>query len=85
MNVVSTASVLLQTPSDVNGFISIVFVGSGTLNPADLGPAFRVQKKKVWLFLVWLKNHNRLYADIPLDPDVMALYPDDDMLPGLSS
>ncbi|KAG1721365.1 uncharacterized protein EDB91DRAFT_1240318 [Suillus paluster] len=39
---------------------------------------------KIWTFLVWLKHHNRLYSDIPLEPGNLNLYPADDMLPGLS-
>lgn len=42
MNIVLTASVLPCTPADINGFISIMFVGSGKFNPAHLGPLFRV-------------------------------------------
>jgi hypothetical protein len=34
--------------------------------------------------LVWLKYHNRLYYAIPLDADVMARYPEDNLLPGMT-
>lgn len=84
MNVVSTASVLPCTPADVAGFLSVVFVGPHKFSSKSLGSTFRVRKAKVWAFLVWLKNHNRLYADIPIDPHVVELYPDDGVLPGLS-
>ncbi|KAG1794515.1 uncharacterized protein BJ212DRAFT_1277541, partial [Suillus subaureus] len=84
MNIVSTVSVLPRTPADVNGFLSIVFVGPGKFKPDQMGPMFRVRKDKIWSFLVWLKHHNRLYSDILLEPDNLILYPDDDMLPGLS-
>ncbi|KAG2738320.1 hypothetical protein P692DRAFT_201731408, partial [Suillus brevipes Sb2] len=84
MNVVSTASVLPRTPADVNGFLSIVFVGPGKFKPEQMGPMFRVRKDKIWSFLIWLKYHNRLYSDIPLEPDNLKHYPIDDMLPGIS-
>ena len=84
MNVVSTARVLPRTPSDVNGYLSVVFVGPIKIDPKNLGPMFRVRKAKVWSFLLWLRVHNRLYADIPLDPEVMSLYPEDGAIPGVS-
>ncbi|KAF8838828.1 hypothetical protein BDN67DRAFT_906716, partial [Paxillus ammoniavirescens] len=84
MNVVSTASVLPRTPADVNGYLSIVFVGPSKFDPKNLGSMFRVRKEKIWHFLVWLKDHSRLYANIRLDSDNLLLYPDDDMLPGLT-
>jgi len=84
MNVVSTASVLPHTPADVNSFLSVVFVGPGRFDPNKLGMIFHVCKQKIWTFLLWLKHHNQLYASIPLDMDILSLYPDDDILPGLS-
>ncbi|KAI6038045.1 hypothetical protein EDC04DRAFT_2570377, partial [Pisolithus marmoratus] len=84
MNVVSTASVLPHAPADVTGLLSVVFVGPGKLNPKQLGAIFRVRKAKIWAFLLWLKHHNRLYANIPLDPKAVDLYPDDDIIPGLT-
>jgi hypothetical protein len=84
MNVVSTASVLPRTPADVNGMLSIIFVGPGKFNPAKVATVFRVRKRMIWQFLMWLKHHNRLYSSITLDLDVLSLYPEDDVLPGLS-
>ena len=84
MNVVSTASVLPRTPCDVNGFISVVFLGPRPIKPEQLGPIFRVRKHKIWAFLLWLVNHNRLYADIVLDRDILELYPNDGPLPDVS-
>ncbi|KAG1902625.1 uncharacterized protein F5891DRAFT_144739 [Suillus fuscotomentosus] len=52
MNVVSTASVLPQTPADVNGVSSIVFVCPGKFKPEQMGPMFRVRKNKIWSFLL---------------------------------
>ncbi|KIM39066.1 hypothetical protein M413DRAFT_75392, partial [Hebeloma cylindrosporum] len=83
MNTVSTASVLPRTPADINGMLSVVFVGTNKLDPKSLGKMFRVRKRKVWDFLLWLRNHNRLYANLPLDLDTMNLYPEDGMLPGI--
>lgn len=84
MNVVSTASVLPRTPVDINGFLSVVFVGPAKFDPKVLGTVFRVRRSKVWAFLVWLRFHNHLYAHIPLDAKIASLYPEDDLLPGLS-
>lgn len=84
MNVVSTASVLPRTPEDVNGMLSVVFIGPGKFNANNLGPMYRIRKRKVWRFLVWLKTNNRLYADIMLDESIMDRYPDDGPLPDLN-
>ena len=81
MNVVSTASVLPRTPADVNGMLSVVFIGPGKFKPEYLGLMFKIRKQKVWEFLIWLKQNNRLYRDMPLDETIMNLYPDDGTLP----
>ncbi|KAG2356434.1 hypothetical protein BDR07DRAFT_1453399 [Suillus spraguei] len=77
MNVVSTASVLPRTPADINGFLSIIFVGPGKFKPDQMGPMFRVWNEKNWSFLVWLKHHNCLYSDVLLEPNNLMLYPAD--------
>ena len=64
MNVISTASVLPWAPCDINGMLSVVFVGAGKLNAELLHKMFRVRKKKVQDFLYWLKHHNHWYANI---------------------
>ncbi len=56
MNTVSTATVLPHTPTDINGILSVVFVGAGNFNPKSLGKMFRIRKMKVWNFLLWLKD-----------------------------
>ncbi|KAJ8591573.1 hypothetical protein M405DRAFT_734807, partial [Rhizopogon salebrosus TDB-379] len=84
MNVVSTVSVLPRTPADINGFISVVFVGPEKFDPKKFATLFRVRKHKIWNFLLWLRHHNRLYADITLDLSIMDMYPTDGALPGLS-
>jgi hypothetical protein len=83
MNVVSTASVLPRTPADINGLLSVVLVGSGKFDLNCLRQLFRIRKHKVWKFLLWLKTHNHLYRNIPLNNTLMDLYPDDDFLPGV--
>lgn len=82
MNIISTTSILPRTPTDVNGFIGVVFLGPHLVKSEELGPIFRVRKQKIWDFLVWLVNHNKLYVDIILDMNSLALYPDDGPLPG---
>jgi hypothetical protein len=83
MNLVSTASVLPRTPADINGMLSVVFVGAGKFEKKSLQKMFRIRKHKVWEFLLWLRSHNRLYATISLDLHAMNLYPDDGFLPGI--
>ncbi|KAG1863882.1 hypothetical protein F4604DRAFT_2028772 [Suillus subluteus] len=83
MNVMSTVSVLPRTPADINGFLSVVFIGPEKFDPNRMGTLFRVRKQKIWSFLVWLKNHNCLYADIELDLSILNQYPTDGSLPGL--
>ena len=83
MNVGSTAAVLPHAPPDVNGLLSVVFIGPSKFKPKYLGNMYRIWKAKVWGFLQWLKTHNKLYCDIPLDKQTMDLYPNDDYLPGI--
>ncbi|KAF9779881.1 hypothetical protein BJ322DRAFT_1012857, partial [Thelephora terrestris] len=83
MNVGSTATVLPLAPADVNGLLSVVFIGSRTFKPKYLGNMYRIHKSKVWRFLQWLKCHNWLYVNVSLDKSTMELYPDDGYLPGI--
>ncbi|KAG1837637.1 hypothetical protein DFJ58DRAFT_718849 [Suillus subalutaceus] len=83
MNVMSIASVLPCTPVDINGFLSVMFIGPDTFDPKRMGTLFHVRKHNIWSFLVWLKAHNHLYADIRLDKAVMEQYPLDSTIPGL--
>ena len=83
MNVSSTAAVLPRAPSDVNGLLSVVFIGPSKFKPEYLGNMYRIRKLKVWNFLQWLKKHNRLYNDVLLDEQTMNLYPEDGCLPGI--
>ena len=50
-----------------------------------MGSFMKIWKNKVWKFLIWLKQNNRLYCNMVLDPSVMDLHSDkDEFLPGLS-
>ena len=81
MNITSTVTVLSLAPSDVNDLLSVVFIGSRKFKPEHLGNMYRIRKSKVWRFLQWLVEHNRLYAKISLDELTMDLYPEDGYLP----
>jgi hypothetical protein len=83
MNVVSTVSVLPCTVEDINGFISMVFIGPEKFDPKQFTTLFWVHKHKIWSSLMWLTQHNILYAGIMLDQTIMDSYPDDGPLPGL--
>ncbi|TRM62200.1 hypothetical protein BD626DRAFT_404200, partial [Schizophyllum amplum] len=85
MNVISTASIMPRTPSDVNDMLSVIFVGPGRFCMSMLGQhnMFRIRKAKVLALLLHLQQHNRLYTSIPLDHTVLNLYPEDGTLPGL--
>ncbi|KAJ3516563.1 hypothetical protein NMY22_g14178 [Coprinellus aureogranulatus] len=83
MNVVSTAKKLPCTPADINGMLTVVFVGPGPFKPDDAGDVFRVRKEKILAFLLWLRDHNRLYSHLDLDMDAVSQYPDDGPLPGI--
>ncbi|KAF6752527.1 hypothetical protein DFP72DRAFT_756558, partial [Ephemerocybe angulata] len=83
MNVISTVHILLRTPADINGMLSVVFVGPGRFDPSKSGDMFRVRKAKIWRFLMWLKSHNRLYMALKFDENIVNLYPDDGPLPGV--
>jgi hypothetical protein len=82
MNVLSTASVLPRTLSDMNNMLTVVFIGP-VLKLDKLKTQFLVRKTKVWDYLNWLRANNDLYKDIILDKTTMDLYPEDDLLPGI--
>ncbi|KAG1876927.1 hypothetical protein C8R48DRAFT_591057, partial [Suillus tomentosus] len=83
-NLLSTVKVLPRTPADINGMLTVVFVGATKLDPKSLRTLFRVRKQAVWSFLCWLTSHNRLYHHISLDTNIMDLYPEDGTVPGLA-
>ncbi|KAG8970759.1 hypothetical protein FRC05_011710 [Tulasnella sp. 425] len=83
MNIVSTATVLPRTPTDILGQLSVVFVGPGPLKESVLKSVFRIRKTKVWEFLMWLKGNNPLYKDRLFSLDHLSLYEEDGCVPGL--
>ena len=79
------ASVLPRTPGDINSILSVVFIGHGKFDPKRMDLIMKVRKSKVWQFSLWLKENNKLYHNIILDPELMELYSDkDDILPGIT-
>ncbi|KIJ25887.1 hypothetical protein M422DRAFT_192898, partial [Sphaerobolus stellatus SS14] len=84
MNFLSTAKCLPRTPEDINGMISVVLVGTNKFDPAKACDIFNVRRSKIRDFLAWLQAHNLLYRDIPLHDDIIDLYPEDGLLPGLA-
>jgi hypothetical protein len=86
MNLVSTADKLPRTPQDINGSISVVFIGPEKFKADVIHKLFRIRRNKVWVFLCWLKftAKNPLYADIPLsDDNLLQFSENEDVLPGI--
>lgn len=81
MNVISTALILPHTLIDVNGLLSVIFVGPREFNPKILRTILYVCWSKIWAFLVWLRHHNYLYSSISLDAEIAALYTKNNILP----
>src|SRR5882762_1900294 len=85
MNVVSTASVLLRTPADINETLRIVFIGPGEFQNEYLKDVYWIHKAKVWDFLLWLATHNLHYMNMPLDKSILDEYSEDDALPSIKN
>ncbi|PBK58947.1 hypothetical protein ARMSODRAFT_856717, partial [Armillaria solidipes] len=85
LNLVSTATVLPRTPADVNGLLSIVFVGPKQSIKSCLGTVYKIRKEKVWRFLLWLSKNNPLYESIRLCEEHLNMYADDNVIPGLEA
>ncbi|KAG2055146.1 hypothetical protein BDR06DRAFT_982046 [Suillus hirtellus] len=83
-NIVSTAKVLPCMPVDINGMLTVVFVGPRKLSHNSLSTLFHIRKHLVWSFLCWLRNHNHLYEHIVLDEGIMDLYPEDGTVPDVA-
>ncbi|KAG1849684.1 hypothetical protein DFJ58DRAFT_611577, partial [Suillus subalutaceus] len=66
MSVVSMSSVLPRTPAEINGLLSIVFVGPGKFKPDQLVLFFECVGH-TWVFLVWSKDHHRFYLKIYIE------------------
>ncbi|KAJ8580976.1 hypothetical protein M405DRAFT_752500, partial [Rhizopogon salebrosus TDB-379] len=84
MNIISTASVLPRTPSDINDALSVIFIGNQKFDVHRLQAMFRVRKRKICEFLLFLKHHNKIYQNININLSLLAYFPDDDILPGLA-
>ncbi|KAK4702713.1 hypothetical protein P7C70_g3507, partial [Phenoliferia sp. Uapishka_3] len=80
-NLVSLLTHLPPTPTTLAGMISVAFVGTHMPDRVKMSGIFLVRKKKVWRFLIWLQQNNRLYADLTLSQENMAMYADDDGMP----
>ncbi|KAE9384721.1 hypothetical protein BT96DRAFT_749542, partial [Gymnopus androsaceus JB14] len=87
MHIFKNATSLPWAPSDLNDFISIVFVGPRKLRQEELRKLtpYVVRKAKIKALLAHLCVHDILYAGLPPpDQTVLDMYPDDDLLPGLA-
>ena len=86
MNLFKNATTLPWAPSDLNDLISVVFVGPRKLRPEELCKLtpYVVRKPKIAALLSFLCTHDILYAGLPpVSENVLDLYPDDGILPGL--
>jgi hypothetical protein len=82
-NVASTAVRLPRTPADVNGNLTIVFVGP-KFDANKLPRMFRVRRRVIQRLLNFLSVHNPLYTDVPICHDTLNEYPEDGILPHLA-
>ncbi|KAJ4487108.1 hypothetical protein C8J55DRAFT_424193, partial [Lentinula edodes] len=86
LNICYTAKRLPWSPADLNDLISIIFVGPRKLTNEDLQKLtpFFVRRTVIQMLLLYLQQHNRLYIELPpIDEEILAMYPDNDLLPGL--
>ncbi|KAF5349842.1 hypothetical protein D9758_014038 [Tetrapyrgos nigripes] len=86
LNTVSTARVLPRSPDDLNGMISVVFVGPKKLTLQELRQIKQlyVRKSVVSRLLHYLFRHNRLYKNFSLpSTEILNMYPENDIIPGL--
>ncbi|KAE9400121.1 hypothetical protein BT96DRAFT_746953, partial [Gymnopus androsaceus JB14] len=86
MNIFHNATTLPWAPTDLNNLITIVFVGPRKLRREDLHKLtpYVVRKPKIAALLNYLRAHDKLYAGLPpLDQNILDLYPEDGVLPGL--
>ena len=67
----------------INSVLTIVFVGQKKFDPKKLGSFFQVHKNKIWKFLLFLKQNNKLYKEIMLNDCSRNEYPENDSLPGV--
>jgi hypothetical protein len=62
---------------ELNGTVAITFVGRKNLPVDWLKKTFRVRRRVVYQALLWLRNHNPIYADISIDSDRLEELPED--------
>ncbi|KAG8840489.1 hypothetical protein FRB91_006035 [Serendipita sp. 411] len=82
-NVASTARVLPRVPADINGHLTVVFVGHN-FDKKKLPAMFRVRRRIIEGFLRFLAASNPLYKEVQISEENLALYPEDDVLPMLA-
>jgi len=79
---VSTANILPRAPADMEGYLSVVFIGpKHDIAQAALKNIFRIRKI---LVLDFLRTQNSMYSHITIDPSVSDLYDDNGVIPSLS-
>ncbi|THV04014.1 hypothetical protein K435DRAFT_650131, partial [Dendrothele bispora CBS 962.96] len=85
MNYISTATQLPRTPTDVNGMITVVYVGAARPTEEHLRRCtqFRVRRPVILDLLEFLRHSNSMYKQYVPDAATLALYPEDGILPGL--
>ncbi|KAJ7858576.1 hypothetical protein B0H13DRAFT_2571378, partial [Mycena leptocephala] len=80
----SIAQSLPPSLEDIITPICVIFVGSKPPTPEwlrDKAKPLMVRKEKVIAALSWLKIHNHLYRDIPLNQHILNSLPEESILP----
>ncbi|THU92745.1 hypothetical protein K435DRAFT_671573, partial [Dendrothele bispora CBS 962.96] len=85
MNYISTAEQLPRMPVDVNKMITVVYVGATRPTEERLRKCtqFRVRRAVILDLLSVLCQTNPLYKQYVPNADILAMYPEDGILPGL--
>ncbi|KAJ3778442.1 hypothetical protein FB446DRAFT_658022, partial [Lentinula raphanica] len=86
LDICYTATHLPWAPADINDLISIVFVGCRKLSKDEMrkSKSFFVRRHIIRCFLNFACLHNKLYIGLPPpDENILNLYPENDILPGL--
>ena len=83
-NSLSVAAFLPPSIDDITSLICILFIGSSKPTLKWLHKRARplaVRADKVHQALLWLKNHNALYHNIPINESTLSSLPNDGILP----
>lgn len=72
-----TGNLLPRPPRILASVIAVSFVGTGRLPKKWLKETFRVRRRRVYEALLWLKNHNPLYADYNISEEQLNALPED--------